>query len=45
MIRPLDNTADMSSPQLIKHYDYPALTYEFVAEDGYKTTLHRIPAT
>lgn len=44
MIQPKTNQATMTVPQLIKAHGYPALNYEVVSEDGYKTTLHRIPA-
>jgi len=34
---------DLSTPQLIKYWGYPAEVHEAVTEDGYVLTMHRIP--
>uniref|UniRef100_A0A914CBE6 Partial AB-hydrolase lipase domain-containing protein n=1 Tax=Acrobeloides nanus TaxID=290746 RepID=A0A914CBE6_9BILA len=35
--------AEMSVPQLIRHWGYPVETYQATTKDGYILTLHRIP--
>ena len=38
-----DPEENMTVPEIIRHWGYPAETYATITEDGYVLTLHRIP--
>lgn len=38
-----NSDADLTTPQLLEKYGYPAESHAVVTEDGYVLTLHRIP--
>ena len=42
-IEPITDELKMNAVQMMKFHKYPVMTYDIQAEDGYKSTLHRIP--
>lgn len=39
----VDPEAEMTVPEIIRHWNYPVETYNSITEDGYVLILHRIP--